>query len=105
MSSGDLWFAGAGLSPAQPVRWPKRVEPLSSARYNHVEVPTMNRPELIASILTGSIVLIAIVFRLLVAGSQIAGMSALGRLPGIPKRARAWIDCWFLGDPASRANS
>lgn len=65
----------------------------------------MNRPEVIASILTGSIVLVAIVFRLLFAGSQIAGMSALGRLPGIPKRAQAWIDRWFLGDPSSRTNS
>ena len=63
----------------------------------------VNRPELIASVLTGSIVVIAILFCALVAGQQVAAMQALGRLPGVPKRAQGWIDRWLLGEEHFRS--
>jgi hypothetical protein len=81
------------------------MEAVFSAQYSSREVPDMNRPELMASVLTGSIVLIAVLYRLLVAGQQITAMSALGRLPGIPKRAQAWINHWLLDIPEPRTKS
>jgi len=51
----------------------------------------MNNPTLIASLVTGLIVLVAVIYRLLWGASQVAGLSALGRLPKLPKSWRRWL--------------
>lgn len=50
----------------------------------------MNTPVLIA-IGIGVFVALAIILRLLFAGSQVAGATALGRLPQLPKSWRHWL--------------
>jgi hypothetical protein len=51
----------------------------------------VNTPVLIASGTAVLIVVVAIIFRLLFAGSQIASNAALGRLPQLPKSWRRWL--------------
>lgn len=51
----------------------------------------MNILGIIAIGATVLIALAAVIFRLLFAGSQIAGLAALGRLPQLPKSWRRWL--------------
>ena len=51
----------------------------------------MSTSTLIASGVTVLIVLAAIIFRLLLGASQVAGLAALGRLPKLPKSWRRFL--------------
>jgi hypothetical protein len=51
----------------------------------------MSTPALIASAAAVLIVVAAIVFRLLVGASQVAGLAALGRLPKLPRSWRRFL--------------
>jgi hypothetical protein len=51
----------------------------------------MNKPTLIASLLTGLSVLVLVVYRLLWGASQVASAAGLGRLPKLPKSWRRWL--------------